>query len=166
MAKATGKFSLETGEKIAGVVVKRLSPYCHRIEVAGSIRRRRPRVRDIDMVAIPKDYYNFYQELKRLGNMNMSGQKILRVTVASPAGPIPLDVYVATAENWATLLLIRTGSTENNIRLCTRAQNMGWQLHANGDGLFNERGERIAGDSEESIYQALGLPYKEPWERN
>ncbi|GAI94863.1 unnamed protein product, partial [marine sediment metagenome] len=41
-----------------------------------------------------------------------------------------------------------------------------WRLFADGSGLFNERGERIAGDSEESIYQALGLRYQEPWERN
>ncbi|GAJ09135.1 unnamed protein product, partial [marine sediment metagenome] len=34
-----------------------------------------------------------------------------------------------------------------------------------GDGLFDEQEMRIAGDSEESIYQALNLPYQKPWER-
>ncbi len=78
---------------------------------------------------------------------------------------ITLDVYYATPETWATLLLIRTGSKENNIRLATLANKRGWRLAASGDGLFNEKGERIAGDSEESIYETLGLRYQEPWER-
>jgi DNA polymerase (family 10) len=77
-----------------------------------------------------------------------------------------VDIYIADETTWATLLLIRTGSTENNIRLCSRAKDMGWHLAASGDGLFNEMGKRIAGDTEISIYNALGLPYQEPLERN
>ncbi len=76
-----------------------------------------------------------------------------------------VDLYVATPETWATLLLIRTGSVDNNIRLCSLAQSKGWQLRANGAGLFNTTGERIAGDTEESIYKMLGLTYQKPEER-
>jgi len=36
-----------------------------------------------------------------------------------------LDVYIATPDAWATLLLIRTGSKEHNIRMCMRARIMG-----------------------------------------
>ncbi|GAI68477.1 unnamed protein product, partial [marine sediment metagenome] len=89
------------------------------------------------------------------------GMKIARVELDS----IPLDIYFASPETFATLLLIRTGSVESNIRLATRAKKRGWRLAASGGGLLNERGERIAGDSEESIYEALGVPYQEPWER-
>ncbi|MBA7714607.1 hypothetical protein ES703_123634 [subsurface metagenome] len=46
-----------------------------------------------------------------------------------------------------------------------RAKIRGWRLAASGDGLFNEKGERIAGDTEESIYKALGLPYQPPERR-
>ena len=63
------------------------------------------------------------------------------------------------------MLLIRTGSKENNIKLASIAKRQRWHLKANGDGLFNERGERVAGDTEESIYQALAIPYQEPEER-
>lgn len=45
------------------------------------------------------------------------------------------------------------------------AKRKGWQLKANGDGLFDRTGNRVAGDSEESIYQALGIPYQEPSKR-
>jgi len=152
---------LERAQKVANEVVKRLNPYCQKIEVAGSIRRRKPQVRDIDLVLIPKDPWDFHGELMKLGQLKMSGKKILRVMV----GSVQVDIYVADEATWATLLLIRTGSAKNNIRLCSRAKDMGWHLAASGDGLFNEKEERIAGDTEISIYNALGLPYQRPEER-
>ncbi|MBA7564955.1 hypothetical protein ES708_06624 [subsurface metagenome] len=157
-----GKIALERAQKVADVVVRRLIPYCQRIEIAGSIRRRIPWVNDVDLVLIPHDLWNFHGELIKLGQLKMSGKKIMRVMV----GSTQVDIYVADEGTWATLLLIRTGSKESNIRLCSRAKDMGWHLAASGDGLFNEKGERIAGDTEISIYNALGLPYQEPWERN
>lgn len=153
--------ALERAQKIAEQVVKRLSPYCSRIQVAGSVRRKKPWVNDIDLVLIPQDLWNLHQNIRGLGQMSMSGSKIMRVMV----GSVQVDVYIADEETWATLLLIRTGSAENNIRLATLAKKRGWHLAASGDGLFNEREERIAGDTEESIYAALGLPYQEPEER-
>ena len=152
---------LEKAKVIADAVVKALEPYCDRIEVAGSIRRQKATVNDIDLVLIARDRWNLDTALLKMGNYKMSGMKITRVEMDS----IPLDIYFATPETFATLLLIRTGPKESNIRLATLAKKRGWRLAASGDGLFNEKGERIAGDSEESIYQALGLPWQEPWER-
>ena len=141
--------------------MKRLSPYCQRIEVAGSIRRRKEWVNDIDLVLIPSDLWNLHHEIRGLGQVRMSGGKIMRVM----GGSVQVDLYFAAEETWATLLLIRTGSAENNIRLATLAKKRGWHLAASGDGLFDENGQRIAGDSEESIYKALHVPWQEPWER-
>ena len=152
---------LEKAKAFASIVVKAVEPYCDKIEVAGSVRRQRPIVNDIDLVVIPRDRRNLDLALTRIGNYKMSGMKIARVEMDS----IPLDIYFATPETFATLLLVRTGSKENNIRLATLAKKRGWRLAASGDGLFNEKGERIAGDSEESIYEALEVPWQEPWER-
>jgi DNA polymerase/3'-5' exonuclease PolX len=44
---------LKRAQEIASQVITKLAPYCERIEVAGSIRRRRPFVHDIDVVVIP-----------------------------------------------------------------------------------------------------------------
>jgi len=156
-----GKFALERAQKIANELVWHLAPHCSRIEIAGSVRRKQPWVNDIDLVLIPNDLWGFHAELTKLGPLKMSGQKILRLMV----GGIQVDIYVADERTWATLLLIRTGSMENNIRLATLAKKRGWRLAASGDGLFNELGERIAGDSEESIYEALNLHYQTPEER-
>ena len=152
---------LSQAQKIADEIKELLEPQCEEIVVAGSIRRQRPEVRDIDLVLIAKDWWEVNSLLMRLGKIKMSGKKLARVQMDS----ISLDVYFATPETFATLLLIRTGSKESNIRLCTIAQKKGWRLCADGSGLFNERGERIAGDSERSIYKALRLVYQEPWDR-
>lgn len=157
----TGKIALERADKTAEAVVKRLAPYCEKIEVAGSIRRRKEWVNDVDIVLIPSDPWNLHHEIQGLGQVMVSGNKIKRVMI----GDIQIDLYLADPKTWATLLLIRTGSAESNIRLCSRAKSKGWHLAADGSGLFNENGERIAGDTEESIFLALGIKYIPPEER-
>jgi len=155
---------LERARKISAEVVKQLSPYCQKIEVAGSIRRQKTFPHDIDIVLIPSDPWNLESEVLALARPfqpKLSGEKLKRFDYNGAQ----IDLYYASPETWATLLLIRTGSKENNIRLCSKAKRAGWHLAASGDGLFNERGERIAGDTELSIYNALGLPYQRPEER-
>ena len=155
---------LEEATTIADKVKESLSPYCEKLEIAGSIRRRKPVVHDIDIVLIVKPGADLILSsiIARMGRMDLNGDKLKRLWHEDN---IAIDIYFATPATWATLLLIRTGSKENNIRLATIAKRQRWHLKANGDGLFNEHGERIAGDTEQSIYQALGIPYQEPWQR-
>ena len=49
---------LGEAQKIANEVVNQLSPYCDKVEIAGSIRRQKPTVNDIDIVLIPRDLGN------------------------------------------------------------------------------------------------------------
>ena len=163
---------LQEAKTIAKRVKEALTPYCDRIEIAGSIRRQKPIVHDIDIVMIPKPEAAFKgggprwmttNLIASMGTIEMDGPKIKRLRLAEQN--ITIDIYLATPATWATLLLIRTGSKENNIRLCSLAKRKGWQLKANGDGLFDDENNRVAGDTEKSIYEALGVPYQEPEER-
>jgi len=142
---------------LAGV----LSPYCEMMAVAGSVRRGKPLVGDIDIVAIPK--MGTLQGIIPMlfDQVELNGPKLARLRYHGAQ----IDIYYATPETWATLLLIRTGSKESNIRLCSIAQGRGWKLHANGEGLFDQNGSRIAGSTEQSIFEALGVTYEEPWQR-
>lgn len=156
---------LEEANVIAQSIKELLTPYCDRIEIAGSIRRGKSIVHDIDIVLIEKPEAALVMNsiLSSIGEIELNGGKIKRLRYGN--GDISIDIYIATPATWATLLLIRTGSKENNIRLCSLARRKGWHLKANGDGLFGMRGQRIAGDTGESIYQALGIPYQEPHNR-
>lgn len=153
--------NLEEAEQIYSDVSQVLGPYCDKIVVAGSVRRQRPFPRDIDIVAIPK-MGTLRGILPMLfDTLLFNGPKLARLRYKG----MQVDIYYASDETWATLLLIRTGPKESNIALCSIAQARGWKLHANGDGLFDGQGRRIAGDTELEIFHALGLKYKEPEER-
>ena len=143
---------LKTAQAMATAIIARLAPYCSRIQVAGSIRRKASNPKDIDLVMIPSDPWNLYAEIKSLGNLKTDGDKSKHLIINGDQ----VDVYFATEETWATLLLIRTGSKENNIRLASKAKKQGWHLAASGEGLFDATGERVAGDTKEGIFVALG----------
>ena len=151
---------LEDAEALAAVFLERITPYCRKAVIAGSIRRRKPLVNDVDIVLIPSDPWGLQAELKKF-TTKAKGEKLARVQYRGTQ----FDLYIATEDTFEMLLLIRTGSAENNIRLASLAKKQGWRLAASGDGLFDENGKRLAGDSERSIYEALGLRYQEPWER-
>jgi len=153
---------LKEADPIYFEVADMLKPHCEKVAIAGSVRRRCAVVNDIDIVAIPQ-MGTLRGVLPMLfEEVVLNGNKLARFHYKG----VQIDLYYATPETWATLLLIRTGSKQSNISLCSTAQAKGWKLHANGAGLFNENGERVAGETEESIFRALGLRYREPWERN
>jgi len=157
---------LQEAKATAERVKETLAPYCEMIEIAGSIRRQKPTVNDIDIVLMenPDAALMMNNILFNIGVVKQNGLKIKRVYL--PEDNITVDIYIATPDTWATLLLIRTGSKENNIRLCSLARRKGWHLEASGGGLFDDHSIRLAGDTEESIYKALGIPYQEPQERS
>jgi DNA polymerase (family 10) len=154
---------LKQAQALAAEVVGILTPVVERVEVVGSIRRQRPTVRDIDLVLIPKNQGLLDTKLREMG-CQFGGPKIRRLVYPRDMGA-PVDIYIATPETWATLLLIRTGSTRHNVYLCKLARARGWQLKANGQGLLDSQDKRVAGDTEQSIFAALGLKYREPEER-
>lgn len=192
---------LELAKTLAEWIVRNLQPHCDRlpngqagIEIAGSIRRERPEVNDIDIVAIPlhtskwsmfspgkvleTDFADAFRDLVRL---ETSGEKIMRGTTrpglaGEMTPPISVDIYMATPESWATLLLIRTGSAEHNIWMCSRAKACGGKLHADGSGLevpgqYDQIQQRVVNSriiraaSEEEIFKAMGIAYAEPRDR-
>lgn len=155
---------LEDARVIGETVKATLSPHCDRIEIVGSIRRGKASVRDIDMVLIPKPETELLLNtvLCSIGRIEVDGPKLKRLHLPEN---IDIDIYLATPATWSTLLLIRTGSAEHNMRLSSLAKRKGWHLKAGGEGLFDGDGKRIAGDTEESIFEALGVPYQYPKER-
>lgn len=150
---------------IAQDLVEQLTPFCARIEIAGSLRRRKAEVGDIDLVLITQEPFKFLAELMRVYGRKPEkiGPKI--VTLSNYRG-IQVDCYLTDERTWPTLLLIRTGSKEHNIALAKYARVRGLQLKANGDGLLNlTTGKLLSVQTEADIFAALKLGYREPWER-
>lgn len=173
--------SLEVASVASEVIVGALVDVCEEIQVVGSIRRKKPYVHDVDLVVIPRyeerDTHTLFsgteltnlldERLAELASasrisVKSNGDKMKRLQLR--AEDVSVDIYVASRENWAALLLIRTGSRGHNIYLCSLAQRLGMQLKADGSGLF-QNGVMIAGNSEESIFLGLGLNYVFPQDR-
>lgn len=168
-------------------------PVTSQLIVAGSLRRRKPTVGDIEILFVPRSEdrpfdllssrpVNLAEELlddlltrgilaKRLnvqGRCAWGAQNKLAVHVANG---IPVDLFTATEENWWNYLVCRTGPGESNVRIAEAAQRMGWKWHPYGSGF--DRGGDMTGrpyeerimHSEREVFEFVGLPYHEPHER-
>jgi DNA polymerase (family 10) len=163
---------------VAHKIVEELRPVCDRIEIVGSLRRGKNLVHDIDIVLLPKQTFvnpPFINEpdfeallhrlVERASLTPVRGKDKMKCFIATKT-EIPVDIYVATEEKWATLLLIRTGSKEHNIRLAQRANELGMKLRASGDGIVGVDAQLIRVKTEEDIFCLLQLRYLEPGDRN
>ena len=154
-----------------------LETVCERIEIAGSLRRQRPEVGDIELLVIPKrlgevDYLDLfvksmiasgvldYRRNKRGSPMYGPQNKYLIHVVSG----IAVDIFSTTEEAWFVALVIRTGPKESNIAIATAAQRKGWRLKAYGDGFDTPNGP-LRCHSEREVFERVGLPYLEPEDR-
>jgi len=159
---------LEQARAVAAALVEELAPCCDLIEVAGSIRRERPLINDIDLVIVPHNQGQLAAKLYALG-CRFGGPKLQRFVYQGAS----VDIYIATEETFPMLLLVRTGSAAFNRDLAMRAKRMGLHYAADGRGILFaadgrdilKAGQRVAWRSEEEILQALWLPYIEPSRR-
>lgn len=142
---------------IANRVKKKLAPYCERIEIAGSIRRKKPNPNDIDIVLIAgKNINKIIEIIRSLGEWLQGGNKRIAIMISG----VKVDIYFADPENWGAMLLRWTGPHGGNIGLSRQAKTRGWKLSQYG--LFDAKNRIIASKTEEEIYNALGKPYKPP----
>lgn len=154
------------GERVldlANKVVKQIRPFCRKIEIAGSIRRKKKNPGDIDIVLIAKtekDKQKIKELLSREGKFLEGGSHEMFFRIRG----IDIDLFFAVLEEWGAALLAYSGQKGSNIGLRRVAERAGFKL--TNHGLFRRSGgKRIAGKTEREIYAALGRPYKEPWER-
>ena len=149
---------LEHAQKLAQEIVEQIHPYCERIEVAGSIRRKKSEVRDVDIALIPKQslWPRIIATLQRAMHAKIlkRGDSIAQLTIKD----VNVDLYVANEQTWEALLLIRTGPAEHNIKLSQIALRKGMKL--THKGLI--KGGKVIASTEKEIFEALDLPCVEP----
>lgn len=167
-----------------GWVISKFHYLCEKVLVVGSVRRQRPEVNDIDIVVLPRvprdeNWNEIASVLKHAHRMVQvkKGPKLMTFAhyndapdLLRPRDPdYTVDINRATPETWGILVLVRTGSKEHNVRLCTLAPSKGMRLSA-ADGLQKKDDasglmKTIACRTEEEIFAALGLPYVQPKDR-
>jgi len=130
-----------------------------RVDVAGSARRRKETIGDIDILAIskkPEKVMDFFVSMKEV--INVYGQGPTRASIRLKSG-LDADLRVVAEKSYGAALLYFTGSKDHNIVLRNLAIKKGLKL--NEYGLFR-RERQIAGRTEEEVYRALELDYIPP----
>jgi len=154
-------------DEVKGDVVKLMKKIrdvsgVERAEVAGSYRREKETVGDIDILVVTKSakkVSDAIADLKDVRNVVAHGEKKLSFDLKSG---LRVDVRFVKKDQWGAALLYFTGSKEHNIAMRKVAISKGWKL--NEYGLF-EGDALLASKTEEEIYKKLGLMFCEPKKR-
>jgi DNA polymerase (family 10) len=156
-----GRFLLGEILPIANQILKELQglPEVERAHVAGSVRRRKETIGDVDFLVIstnPAKVMDFFVSLP--GVVKVWGQGATKSSVRLKEG-FDMDLRVIPPESYGAALQYFTGSKDHNIALRKIAIDKGYKLSEYG--LF--QGEKIvAAQTEEEVYAKLGMPWMAP----
>ena len=171
------KWKADIAWGIARDLRTKLFSSCWRIEVAGSLRRRKEYVGDIELLCIPRydgpvDLLDrSVRELMYKGVLETRKDKRGRMIYGKQnkllrhSSGIGVDIFSTTDECWVVALVVRTGGFKTNIHIASRAKDLGLRFHAYGKGFTGADGQPIVCHTEEDVFKTVGLAYKEPWER-
>jgi len=129
-----------------------------RVRYCGSLRRFRETVADVDVVVASEDAPRVVEAFMKLPGVDqVIGSGETKTSVLTATG-LQLDLRVVGRAQFGAACQYFTGSKAHNIKLRQRALDRGWTL--NEYGLSDaESGEVIAAETEEAIYEALGLAF-------
>ncbi|GAB7187493.1 DNA polymerase/3'-5' exonuclease PolX [Kitasatospora sp. Ki12] len=158
-----GRTLLDAATELAEQLVAALSavPGCTRCAYAGSLRRMRETVGDIDVLATAEDSAPLMAALTGLPYVaEVIGSGTTKTSVRTDRG-VQVDLRVVPEEDWGAALVYFTGSKAHNIKLRTMAVRAGLKLSEYG--LFEvDGGAKVVSRTEDEVYAALGLPWIAP----
>jgi DNA polymerase (family 10) len=179
LSQSKGRMGIGEALPIAEALVARLREMkqVKQAEIAGSLRRRRETIGDVDLICALKDdkaggavseAFTQFPEVERI-----LGQGTTKASVVT-AGGLQVDLRIVPVENFGAALLYFTGSKEHNVKLRGRALEM--DLTLNEWGLYKlseyDRAQKktaeappiapVASKTEADVYKKLGLEYVEP----
>jgi len=173
--KHTGRFRIDEVERLIGGLMEWVpkAPGAERVEIAGSLRRRKETIGDVDILVQCRgdgtpvvEHFVAFEGAER----------------AEAAGPtkgsivlhsgLQVDLRVVPPESFGAAMVYFTGSKEHNVSIRTRAVRDGLRVNEWGvfrvpegvdpDTLGKDEGERLAGATEEDVYKAVGMRWVPP----
>jgi DNA polymerase (family 10) len=184
------RYSRHTALTAAREVLAELVPACEegRVVVAGSLRRRKEWVGDVEIVYVsrmeerPVDMFKTQpvavaaEAIARLekagvlakrqgvnGQTSYGNQNKLMVHVRTG---VPVDLFATCETSWFNYLVCRTGPAELNTRIATLAKAKGWSWAPYGSGFNSEDGSKHHPVNKEAdVFEFVGLEFLEPKDR-
>ena len=167
---------LSKAEKIAHKYLELFKPHCKRIEIAGSIRRGKADVGDIELVCIPKSTMvnnGFFDEFEQRDNEfvklvhsipRVKGDGLGKYIQFILPEEIHLDMFVATERNFGNIFLIRTGDAEFSKKFIGKLlPSRGY--FSRGGVIINDGGIEIDTPEESCLFQLAHINFIEPGKR-
>ena len=190
---ATSRIPLAQAEPIAREALALFAPACLRLEIAGSIRRRRPDVADVELVAVPRlepildlfgeqrgeqdTLHALCRQLLADGvlshrpdknGVQSFGPKSKRVVYHGRAGALPLDLFAVTdVAQWGAIFAIRTGPALFAKRLVTPRLYGGYMPMGmrEWEGALWDGTRLVETPEETDFFTALGVAWLPPEQR-
>ena len=173
--KHTGRFQIHEAEQLIEGLLRWVekAPGVEEIEIAGSLRRRKETIGDVDLLARCEgdgtpavDHFVAFEGAARvLGAGPTKGSIVLH-------SGLQVDLRVIPTRSFGSALVYFTGSKEHNVVLRTGAVRQGLRVNEWGvfripegedpEALGKEGGERLAGATEQEVYSALGMAWVPP----
>ena len=184
------RFSRHDALMVASEICAILKPVCERVIVAGSLRRKKQWVGDVEILFIPKTETGpcpddlFAMKTVSLAQVAIDGMRAANILAPRlnkdggtcwgdknklalhAASGVPVDLFSATEENWFNYLVCRTGSAAHNVTIATRANQLGWKWNPYGSGFTQVgTGKCYQVASEEDLFRFLDMQFKDPQDR-
>ena len=139
----------------------RSMPGVVRAEIAGSLRRARETLSDLDLLVAATDPDAICGEFAQLPQVNeVVVQGSTKTSIRVRSG-MEVDLRAVKPESFGAAWQYFTGSQAHNVQLRGRAERIG-KLKINEYGVFREDGTRIGGETEEEVYAAVGCAWIPP----
>lgn len=181
------KWRREDVYPIAKELCDALKPLCERLIVAGSFRRKRPLMKDLEILFVPKlaEERDGLFETKKVSLVDKLLEEWLRSGVlrkrenvnggvawgdknklaVHAASGLPVDFFTTNERCWFNYLVCRTGGKINNTQIAVAARRRGAKWHPYSYGFTVRGGGMWEVKSEEDVYRFVRLPFLQPYQR-
>jgi DNA polymerase (family 10) len=162
--RSAGQFLLDDARKLADEILEflRFHPSVNLAEVAGSLRRRKPVVRDLDFIVSSRKPEAVIADFVAMPMVEQVLAKGPTKASVVAAGGMQCDLRVVSNGEFPFAIGYFTGSKEHNIRLRSRALERGWTLNEYRMAASEEAEPVPEIENETDLYRALGLDFVPP----
>jgi DNA polymerase (family X) len=132
-----------------------------RAEFAGSVRRGKETIKDVDVIVCSTDRAKTVALFKTFGDLLVEGDEKVRVMVpVDSQTSVQFDLLLTEEDSFGAALCYFTGSKEHNVSLRSLAKSKGYTI--NEHGFYTIGGKKVGGREEKELYDLLGLPWVPP----
>jgi len=159
-----GRFLLSFGQRAAEELIEYLKavPGVENVTASGSLRRAKETIGDLDLLATGPGAAEAIEKFVTHPKVHeVLGKGPTKASVKFGLEGLQVDLRALAPDSFGAALQYFTGSKEHNVALRSRAQKMGLTLNEYGLAKV-DGGQRVASETEEEIYAALGLDWIPP----